>query len=149
MIYTTINKVNRYFGISDTLDTALHFLQKVDTEQLCLGTNEVDGENVYANVFEYMTVDEKDAMWEGHIQYADIHMVLDGQEQIGVSDISTLREIGRDEENDFIGYEGKVENWFKLSKGKILIVFPEDAHIVKVKLEEEVFVKKLVIKVKI
>lgn len=149
MIYTTTNKVDRYFGISDTLDTALRFLQNVDTVQLCLGMNDVDGENVYANVFEYMTIDKKDALWEGHIQYADIHLVLAGQEQIGVSDIATLREIDRDEGNDFIGYEGQVENWFRLSRGKILIVFPEDVHMVKVKLEEEIFVKKLVIKVRI
>lgn len=149
MIYTTINKIDRYLGIADTLDTALFFLQTMNVEKLHMGTNEVEGENVFANMFEYMTISKEKALWEGHIQYADIHLVLEGQEQIGVADVSLLKEVDRDEVNDFIGFEGAVDNWFKLSKGKILIVFPEDAHKVKVKLEETSFVKKLVIKVKI
>ena len=112
------------------------------------GRNDVDGDNVYINRFDYDTLPLDKAAWEGHAQYADIHVLLSGEEKIGVTDVSRLTATTRDEATDFIGYEGPVETWFTMHPGDVLVVFPEDVHMVKVQLNGEVHVQKAVFKVR-
>ena len=64
MIYTDFSDLFRYFGISENLDTALSFLQKCDLKTLVHGRNEVDGEKVYINRFDYETLPFAETFFE-------------------------------------------------------------------------------------
>lgn len=149
MIYTKKDNLKRYLGYSENLDTAIHFLENTDLNAIPQGKVVVDREEVFLNHSGYHTVAEKDASWEGHIEYADIHVLLSGNEKIGVSDRSELTETSRDEKNDFVGYEGAVKVWCPMDETKVLIVFPEDVHMVKVHDPETADVDKLVLKIKV
>lgn len=148
MIYTTFQEVSRYKGLCPALDTAIVYLAAADLSQLAQGRNEVDGEEVFINRFDYTTIPAEQAAWEGHLHYADIHVVLDGEERIGVTDARHLKETARDEAADFVGFEGPVDTWVTMRPGSLLIVFPEDAHLVKVQLSGPAAVKKAVFKVR-
>lgn len=126
MIFCKLEQLGRYRGLSEHLDTAIRFLEEGGASRLTMGRNEVDGEAVYANRFDYDT--EENAITEAHIRYIDVHVVLSGQEQIGVADVSTLRETERREEEDYIGYSGPFQCVCVMKPGDVLIVFPEDAH---------------------
>lgn len=149
MIYSTFDNLHRYKGISQHLDTAIAFLTSQDLTQLHNGRNEVDGDNVFINVFEYDTIPEESGMWEAHVQYADIHVDITGFEKIGVTDMSMLKETCRKEAEDFIGCDGPVKAWVPLCPGTALVVFPEDAHMVKIQDGESTHVRKAVFKVKV
>ena len=103
MIYTNYQQMERYLGVSDALDTAIRYLKTADLSQLQFGRNDVDGDNVYINRFDYDTLPLDKAAWEGHAQYADIHVLLSGEERIGVTDASRLTATTGDEATDFIG----------------------------------------------
>ena len=148
MIYTNLAQMERYLGISEALDTAIQYLKQADLTTLVKGRNEVDGDNVFINRFDYDTLPEEKATWEGHIQYADIHVVLSGEEKIGVTDAARLTVTTRDEDSDFVGYEGAVETWFTMRPGDLLVVYPEDVHMVKVQLNGQSHVEKAVFKVR-
>ena len=124
MIYTKIKNIETYLGISKNLDTAIRFLREYDLNDLGKGKTVIDQDEVFVNHFCYQTVEEKDASWEGHIRYADMHILLSGN-------------------------EGKVTTWVLMDNAKVLIVFPEDVHMVKVKNTENSDVDKLVFKIKI
>ena len=132
MIYTKIKNIETYLGISKNLDTAIRFLREYDLNDLGKGKTVIDQDEVFVNHFCYQTVEEKDASWEGHI-----------------SNCEDLSETERDEEKDFVGYDGKVTTWVLMDNAKVLIVFPEDVHMVKVKNTENSDVDKLVFKIKI
>lgn len=149
MIYTNRKEMERYLGLSAPLDTAIRYLKEADLSKLAKGRNEVDGENVFINRFDYDTLPEEEAAWEGHLQYADLHVVLSGEERIGVTDAARLKETSRDEAADFVGYEGPVECWAPMRPGDLLIVFPEDVHMVKVQLQGKTHVEKAVFKIKV
>lgn len=149
MIYTNLNQLERYLGISETLDTAIRYLKNADLSQLHSGRNEVSGDDVFINRFGFDTMPENEAFWEGHIGYGDIHIVLDGHEKIGVSDAASLTETVRKEAEDFVGYEGPVQAWAPMSAGSVLIVYPEDVHLVKVTDGEPSHVEKAVVKFKV
>ena len=147
MIYTKRNRLSRYKGISTPMDTAIDYLATADLSKLEMGRNTVDGDNVYINRFNYTTMPEAEAAWEGHKVYADIHVVLEGEERIGVTDAASLKAGDYDAAGDFIPYEGPVDSWVTMRPGDILVVFPEDIHMVKVQLDGPSEVKKAVFKV--
>lgn len=150
MIYVKKEQITRYKGILDSLDTAIDYLINNElSEILEIGHNDVDGEEVFINRFDYETVPESEAKWEGHKYYADIHLVLEGEEKIGVSSSSVLISGEYEVENDYIPYTGIVDSWVVMRPGDILVVFPEDAHKVKVSVNKASNVKKAVIKVKV
>lgn len=149
MIYTTLDRLARYRGLCPSLDTAIDYLATADLSALKPGRNEVDGDNVFINRFGYTTLPQAEAAWEGHAQYADLHVVLAGEERIGVTDAARLTPTTRDEASDFIGYDGPVDTWCPMAPGTALIVFPEDVHMVKVQKDGPVQVEKAVFKLKV
>lgn len=149
MIYAKKRELSRYLGISPAMDTAIRYLQTADLGELAMGRNEIDGQQVFVNRFDYQTMPAEQAMWEGHIRYADIHVLLSGREQIGVSHVSALTETTRKPEEDFVGFAGPVQTWVPMTTEDILIVFPEDIHMVKVQLGDSCPVEKACFKVKV
>lgn len=149
MIYTKLAQLERYKGISGPMDTAIDYLASADLTKLKMGRNDVDGDQVYINRFDYTTMPENEAAWEGHKYYADIHVVLEGEEKIGVTNASSLKAGAYDEAGDFIPYDGPVDSWVTMRPGDILVVFPEDVHMVKVQLHGASDVKKAVFKVRV
>lgn len=149
MIYTKRKNLHRYLGISQAMDTAIRHVLSADLTQLTKGRNEIDGNQTFVNRFDYQTMPQEQAIWEGHIQYADIHVLLSGQEMIGVTNIDALKETLRKPEEDFVGFEGQVQSWFPMTTEDILIVFPEDVHMVKVINGESTLVEKACYKVKV
>lgn len=132
MIYTKRQHLARYLGQCESLDTAIRHLLSTDLAQLSKGRNEIDGDQVFVNRFDYQTMPPEQVIWEGHAKYADMHVLLSGHEKIGVANAAALKMVAQKPEEDFIGYEGDVEVWFPMTTEDILIVYPEDVHMVKV-----------------
>ena len=149
MIYTKLQNLSRYKGLGVHMDTAIGYLAGAELSRLEMGRNTVDGDAVYINRFDYTTLPEGEAAWEGHREYIDIHVVLEGEERIGVTDVSALTAGDYDAAGDFIPYQGPVDAWVTMRPGDVLVVFPEDVHMVKVQRSGPVLVKKAVFKVKV
>ncbi len=148
MIYTDMEHLARYRGINSHLDTAITYLEKKGISGLVPGRNEVDVDNVYINRFHYTTMPVEEAAFEAHEIYADIHLLAEGREQIGVTPTAALTVTGTDREADNVECHGLVETLVPMEPGKVLIVFPEDAHMVKIQAEKPVNVEKAVVKVR-
>ena len=149
MIYAKRKDLGRYLGMSSSLDTAIRYLQNGDLKQLHKGRNEIDGDQAFVNRFDYQTMPQEQAIWEGHIRYGDIHVLLSGNEKIGVTNVNALKETVCKPEEDFVGYEGSVTTWLPMTTEDILIVFPEDVHMVKVIDGESTLVEKACFKFKV
>ena len=149
MIFTKRQNLTRYLGQSENLDKAIRHLLSADLTQLVKGRNEIDGNQVFVNRFDYQTIPQEQAAWEGHIQYGDIHVLLSGNEKIGVTNVNALKETVRKPEEDFVGYEGSVTTWLPMTTEDVLIVFPEDVHMVKVIDGESTLVEKACFKFKV
>lgn len=149
MIYGKLTDLKEYGGISAELDTAIEYLETMRPEDLVKGRNEVRGDVVYINCMEYETIPEEEGFFEAHREYLDIHVLLEGRERIGVSDISSMKQNACDPETDFWGYEGEAEVWLPMDESHFFIAFPSDAHMVKIRVAGPVAVKKIVVKVKV
>ena len=149
MIYTKKKNLSRYLGQSKSLDAAIRAILHSDPEQLSIGRNDIDGDNAFVNRFDYDTMPQEQALWEGHIAYGDVHVLLGGHEKIGVSNVERLTETVRKEQEDFVGFQGPVETWFTMTPEDVLIVYPEDIHMVKVADGDTAHVRKCCYKFKV
>lgn len=138
-----------YYSLSERIKTGLSWLESTDLINLADGKYLIDGEQVYASVQTYDTKD--DAKYESHRRYIDIQYMIDGEEKIGVTDLSNCVScVEYDTERDLEFYDITcTEEYFNLEKGQFLILYPHDAHKPSISKEEKSKVKKVVVKVAI
>ncbi len=147
MIYAEINNLKNYYGLGKYLDEAIAYLDSHPLDGIEAGHYEINGQYLYMNVFNYETIREEEGFFEAHEKYADIHIIVEGAEIVGVSDMSRVTVKTFDKESDLLEVGGKIEHYMKLIPGKALIVLPEDAHMVKLAVGQPSGVKKAVLKV--
>lgn len=144
MIFCKLDRLDRYRGQSSNLDRALDFLAQHDLAQLPMGRTVIDGENVFINRFDYDTGEAPLTEW--HDRYIDIHVVVEGKEQIGVLEAKGLPVEDPQAEDHTCRVE-VFESVTVLRSGYALITFPEDAHSPKRIDQTPCHVKKVVFKV--
>ena len=126
MIFDTLQNVDNYKGLGRVY-TALKFLAETDFSEINLGRYELDGDNIFYMVQSYDTDPDK-TISEAHRKYIDIQYMVEGEEIIGVADISSDKELTEaKEENDVWFYNCKTEP-LTLSAGKYMVLYPNDLH---------------------
>ena len=149
MILAKNETARDYLGIHPNLDLAL---ERINPEFLnTLGESRVDivpGE-VWCTKFTYETVPDEESFFEAHEKFLDIHMMLSGSERVEISDPADLAQFRNEPQNDFFAYHGEGRHKLVLSPGDFLVVWPQDAHKIKMQLGEPETVTKAVFKIKI
>nr|WP_325243030.1 YhcH/YjgK/YiaL family protein [uncultured Oscillibacter sp.] len=149
MIYAKLKDAPAYRGIHPSLDLALEhitpeFLASVGSQRV-----EFKGGDVYAARFTYETIPAEESFFEAHRKYLDIHIMAEGSEGVEIAPPESLAEFDRVEANDFYAYRGEGDYKLVLSPGDFLVVFPGDAHRIKMQVDGPKTVSKVVFKVKI
>lgn len=134
MIVANIQNKAEYYGIHPKLDKALDCLTPEFLEQAATEKTLLDGENLFVTKFHLETVPEEETFFEAHRQYLDIQVVTQGQERVEIAHPDTL--ILTEHRGDFYGYTGTGEQTVVLRPGNFLIVFPGDAHRLKLPVGE-------------
>ena len=149
MILARNKNASDYLGIHPNLDLAL---QRITPEFLsALGNERVDilpGE-VWCTKFTYETIPDSESFFEAHDKFLDIHLMLRGSERVEIASPCGLQRFDSQPENDFYAYHGEGAHKLVLSPGDFLVVFPDDAHKIKMMLGSPETVTKAVFKVKI
>ena len=148
MIYAKNADALAYRGIHPNLDLALEhitpeFLAALRDNQRV----ELKGDLVYCTRFTYETIPQEESFFEAHRRYLDIHIMVEGEERVDVNRPEDLTLTEAQEGNDFYAYQG--ESWHStvLKPGEFLVVFPGDAHRIKVQVDGPKTVSKAVFKV--
>jgi YhcH/YjgK/YiaL family protein len=140
-----------YFKNKERWDKAFIFLKTSDLSKLEIKRYDIDGDNLYASVSEYLTKNEDDARFEAHQKYIDIQYVINGIEQISYTPMSFKKDI-------LVPYDAVKDIEFmtvtrstdmKATPGRFFIFFPSDIHRPGLKIGENSQVRKVVVKVKI
>ena len=148
MIYAKNADALAYRGIHPNLDLALEhitpeFLASLRDNQRV----ELKGDLVYCTRFTYETIPQEESFFEAHRRYLDIHIMVEGEERVDMNRPEDLNLTNAQEGNDFYAYQG--ESWHStvLKPGEFLVVFPGDAHRIKVQVDGPKTVSKAVFKV--
>lgn len=149
MICDNLKNKRDYSSINKNFRKAFEFLNNNDLKNLEVGKYEIDGENVFALVQEYITEIDENKKYETHEKYIDIQVIIEGQEIMGYAQADALF-VCEDKriENDVIFYNSTLKgNNIKFYEGDYAIFFTEDAHRPGCALGECSRVKKVLVKV--
>ena len=140
----------QYFKNSERWDKAFAFLKEQNLSALDPGRYELDGENLFVNVEEYVTRNEEKTKYEAHRKYADIQYLVAGEEKIGVKPLDeTTITAPYDSKIDASFSETSSDNYRIARPDRFFVFFPDDAHRPGVKSGENQKVRKVVAKVRI
>lgn len=148
IIYDTLSNIERYKGLSAAIDVAIRFLKSEDLLNLPEGRVEIDGETVYANHFSYTTAPlPPSSVFEAHEHYLDLHVVIEGEEKVGLTPIEDLTNPEVQTDQDAVLYTGVPQEMLSLSPGQFLLLYPGEGHLPKLVNEAPCYVNKLVVKI--
>ena len=151
MIYAELKDIKSYKGISKNLDKAIDFIAEKKYLNASFGKNIVDGDKIYFNHPEKPVTRENTGLeLEYHKRYADIHIVLEGEEAIAYSPFDTCVETkSYSNEEDYALMKGKTQTELIMNTKNFLIFFPEEPHLALLKVREAKEIKKVVFKIEL
>lgn len=146
MILTNLQHNHRYQNINPHFSKLFNFLKDKNLSSLPLGRIDIDGENVFINVVELQGKAYVNLPMEAHQQYIDVHILVEGTENIGYLPIEKAKILSSsyNNEDDYVLYTDKPSTLISLQPGDMMILFPEDAHVPAI---GEGKIKKLIAKV--
>ena len=134
----------------EAIQKALTFLKDADWKSLKDGEYEIQGRDIYAQVFHTTTAPAEEKKPEFHKIYIEVQYLIEGAEQLGyVPDCLGLTVASEEPDRDLYFYQ-KVENesYIHAKPGCFTIFFPEDVHRPAVAEGEPAEIRKAVVKVK-
>ena len=147
MIKDQLKNAELYSALSRRFAVAFEYISTTNLSTLENGRHEILGSEVYAAISEYQTKPESEAKWESHKKYADIQIVISGEEKMGYAPLDTMKI--KDEynaEKDITILTGSGE-YVVAQPGSFVVFMPHDAHQPGVSIGAGSAIKKVVLKV--
>jgi len=150
MYFANVSIAEKYNYLEDKFLAAYKWLRETDISPLEDGIYPIIGEDVYASVQSYTTIDPIEGLYETHEKFFDIQYIVSGREKFGICKRDGLKVKEIIAERDLIFYEEpELDGTILLLQGDLIAVAPEDAHKPRLNAGEPCAVKKVVVKVKI
>ncbi len=149
MIWDRLSSIATYKNLWPALDTAIDFIQREDLNAIPLTKMEIAPGLVTAVRQEYASKPLADCKWEAHRLWADIQLVLAGQERFGYAPIETMTvKIPYNPAKDVEIFDG-TGDLMLLAPGRFGILLPHDVHLPGAAVEGPEPVVKIVFKVRL
>jgi len=125
----------------------MDFLAQNGGKNIELGKHEIR-EGLYVAVSEYWSRSMENLKWEAHREYVDFQVILEGEENLYVSNISKMHLGEYKKQEDYQQCDGEYERIIHMTSDKGVLLLPEDAHMPGVICGDKTsFVKKAVFKI--
>lgn len=149
MIFNNLNNISVINELDKNILRALDYAISNNLIDYKKGTHDIDGKDMFLNRVSYGTKEDSKGFWEGHRDYIDIHVILDGKERINYNLSNNLKGLNYDKDGDFASFEGRSKQSLILEKGDFAIFYPEDIHMTGLIVDEPEKVEKVIFKVKL
>ncbi len=124
MVVVDLNKEIKGQVIRKCID----FIKANGGAEIALGKHFIENSDIYVNVSEYTTKQMEDCGWEAHKKYADLQVLLAGEELIMVADLEKMNVGTYHEDSDYLECSGEMSEAVKADKDTCVLLLPEDAH---------------------
>lgn len=151
MIFLSIHANKKSVKLPAAIEKALDYLKENDFTAMEPGVYEIQGKDIYAQVFDADTKPAKEQRPEVHEKYIDVQFLASGKERLGFTPDTGKYEVDeRFDERDLIFYKSvENEGFIESRPGCVCIFFPEDVHRPACVSGEPMKVRKVVVKVRL
>lgn len=131
MILDTLKNASLYHAVHPRFAAAFEYLEKTDLSTLKPGRNEIDGDNLFIMSIATEGNGHGAGPVEVHQAYIDIHVTLEGTDEIGWIDLAECTQVQMEfnKEEDAALYGDAPKFYSVLEPGTFGIYFPQDAHV--------------------
>ena len=91
MIFGNIHNLKEVPFLEEKVKECFEYAKSHNLVSYEEGSHEIDGERLFVNIVEYTTTKPEERFWEAHKNYLDVHVMLQGTEQI---DLNFIQGIG-------------------------------------------------------
>lgn len=149
MIFGNVKNLSEFPFLEEAVRECFAYLKNNDLKSFEKGSHEIDGQRLFVNIVEYTTTTPEERFWEAHRDYLDVHVMLDGKEQIDLNFIQNMEQKDYVAKDDFLPMDGEKNASVVLENDDFLICYPSDGHRTAVAVDEPVQIKKAIFKVRI
>jgi biofilm protein TabA len=149
MIVDNIKNIDSYNFANQNLVRAFQYLQSINFDNLSDGRIQIDGQDLYAIVLEYLPKLEDDVYWESHKEYIDIQYILKGEERIGYAKIGKFEVVEPYNSDADVVLGTANGSYISMNLGDFMVLFPQEIHRPGIISTKDSTVKKVIVKVKI
>ena len=149
MIFGNIHNLKEVPFLEEKVKECFEYAKNHNLVSYEEGSHEIDGERLFVNIVEYTTTKPEERFWEAHKNYLDVHVMLQGTEQIDLNFIQNMDVKEFVEKDDFLPMDGDKNSSVILRDGDFLICYPSDGHRTAVAVQEPEKIKKEIFKVRI
>lgn len=149
MIFGSTTNLEEYAFLEDKIKACFDFYKENDMENMETGIHKIDGDDLFVNIVEYDTTTPENRFWEAHKEYLDLHLMLLGEEKINLNFLKEMEVLDYDPEGDFQAANGEKNSSVDLKVGDFLICYPNDVHMTALQIDDPVYTKKAIFKIKI
>ncbi|MFI3316182.1 MAG: YhcH/YjgK/YiaL family protein [Rikenellaceae bacterium] len=131
MILDSINNASLYYSVSPRLAKAFEWIAANDLNALEVGRHAIDGDEIFINIMERELKNAADAKLEVHDKYADIQIVVSGdQEGFGYAERCKMQAPAAefDTVKDIQFFLDEPQTIYYIRPGQFTLLLPEDAH---------------------
>jgi YhcH/YjgK/YiaL family protein len=149
MIYDTLENFGKYFHTGSPLFGALFFMTEFDPSKPD-GRYEIESEKIYALVSSYETSPASQNRFEIHRKYADVQIVVEGEETVEVSlssEPKSMIEYCYAMDKIFLESPGDSAS-LVMGRGYFAVIYPNEAHRPNCDVHGKLHVRKIVVKVR-
>ena len=153
MIFGNIKDYESGFAwLPQPFKTVIEHLKQTNFQALPVGNYDLQGKDIYVQVFDMTTKPFAETRPEVHRQYADVQFSVCGREQIGVASDDGGNAVAEDllAERDLLFYAGvQNESMLTMTPGSFAVFLPSDVHRPGVAVGGPATVRKVVVKVRV
>jgi len=146
MITDHLANLRNYRGLSPLLDQAIDFMLTNDLMALPSGRTDINGDKLFMNRMQY-TASNNDKKFESHQRYIDIQVIVSGHEGIALAPLDILTKVEDRPDDDIAFYEGEADHTVMLREQTFMLLYPGEAHMPGLAVDELADVDKIVFKV--
>ena len=149
MIFGNTNHLQDFGVLQNPIKECFAYLQSHNMLLYEKGSYPIDGDRLFVNIMEYRTTVPEERFWEAHKEYLDVHVALQGREQIDLGFIWKMQQGEYVEKDDFLPLEGEKNGSVILEPGDFLVCCPYDGHRTAVAAGQPEDIRKAIFKVRI
>ena len=149
MIYSSIHANDDWSKYPAAIQRALTYVTTTDVASLAPADYPIEGDKMYAKVFDNTSKSVSESHPELHKKYIDVQFFVTGGELMGIypkkKDYEVV-EVHEDQDLYFLG-EVEGEQFLRMEPGDYIILFPNDVHRPGIAEKEPQTYRKVVVKV--
>ena len=128
MIFSTLSQSSRYAALHPLFPRVFEFIRDTDLLALAPGRYPIVGEQLFVIVENVAGRTREAAKLEVHRRYIDIHLMLEGVDEMGWKALADCVQPVSDYQEDIQFFHDAPATWIATPPGAFCVFFPEDAH---------------------